>query len=157
MIDDPPYPFLVSRACVLSSHLPHGLSLPNCTDRVRIYLQIGKKGGALVGEAILKGAGILGGGTSRAMEVVWAVWRQIPRKKNVAVCVRFECRNAVVVECCDWHMFTVSVQGDPFNSHSIERYILSPFAYRGLCIQHQGSIRTFPSNHQPTVSDSKLN
>ena len=58
---DLPYPSwcTVSRACVLSSHLAHELSLPNGTDRVHIYIQIGKMWGTPVGGAISKGAVIL--------------------------------------------------------------------------------------------------
>jgi hypothetical protein len=43
----------------LSSHLVHELTLPNGTDRVRICLQVGKKGGTLFRGITAKGVGVL--------------------------------------------------------------------------------------------------
>jgi len=66
---------VASRACVLSlsSHLAHGFTPPNGTDRVCTCLQVGKKRGTFVCGAIMNDAGtfkLAAGGTRRAMEVV---------------------------------------------------------------------------------------
>jgi hypothetical protein len=96
------------RACVLSPHLTHGLTLPNGTDHVRICLQVGKKGGTLSWQGYCKGCRNHAVRTSRAKEVVW---RQLPGK-NIGGTNSIQCQPMPARYNCVTSFSTVIMQLD---------------------------------------------